>query len=113
MSRQFHHIGIITDQVQPNEIFVEATRVNITDPAAHPGRVEYLRYEADSQLTGPVREMPHIAYKVPSLAAEMQGREVVLGPFEAMENVQVVFVMIDGALHEFIEFTGPSDFDLK
>jgi hypothetical protein len=109
--RQFHHVGVITDEPQPAEIYVEATKVHVTNPNDHPYRIEYLRFEPDTPVTGPVRDLPHIAFKVPQLEPEMAGREVLLGPFQAMDNLRVVFVSIDGAVYEFMEFTGESEFD--
>ncbi|HID74914.1 MAG TPA: hypothetical protein EYP56_02840 [Planctomycetaceae bacterium] len=109
--RQFHHVGVITDQPQPGEIYVSETKVYVTNPNQHPYRIEYLRFEPDSPVTGPVRQLPHMAFKVPELEPEMEGRQVLLGPFQAMENLRVVFVSIDGAVFEFMEFSGDSDFD--
>jgi hypothetical protein len=111
MMRQFHHVGVITDEPQPDEIYVSETKVHVTNPNEHPHRIEYLRFEADSPVAGPLRNQPHIAFKVPHLEPEIEGREVLLGPFQAMENLRVVFVMIDGAVFEFMEFSGDSTFD--
>ena len=111
MKRQFHHVGVITDDPQPDEVYVSETKVHVTNPNENAYRIEYLRFEPDSPVTGPVRNQPHIAFKVPTLEPEMDGREVLLGPFQAMDNLRVVFVMIDGAVFEFMEFSGGSDFD--
>jgi hypothetical protein len=109
--RQFHHVGVITDDAQADEIYVAETKVHVTNPNDHPYRIEYLRFEPDSPVTGPLRNRPHMAFKVPKLEPEIEGREVLLGPFQAMENLRVVFVLIDGAVFEFMEFSGDSDFD--
>ena len=58
---QFDHIGIVTTEKKPGEIFVAATRVWITDQEKHPYHVEWLRFEHDSPVTGPLRIGPHIA----------------------------------------------------
>ena len=60
----FSHIGVITTEKKPGERFVPATRVWVTDFQNHPFHVEWLRFEPDSPVTGPVRNMPHVAYKV-------------------------------------------------
>ena len=60
--REFHHIGLPTDQSQPGEVYVPDTKVWVTDPDKHPYRVEYLRYEPDSPVTGPVHDMGHIKF---------------------------------------------------
>ncbi len=107
--RKFHHYGLPTDQPQPGETYVPATKVHVTDPMQHPQKIEFLRYDADAELSGPVREMPHIAYSVDSLDEEMKGTTVLLGPFEAMPGLRVVFVEKEGAVVEFMEFSEGMD----
>src|SRR5262249_54419346 len=109
--RRFHHVGIITDQVQSGEIYVAQTRVHVTNPADHPYRVEYLRFEPDSPVTGPVRDQPHMAFAVDDLEAEISGEQILLGPFRAMEGLRVAFILRDGAVFEFMQFDGTSAFD--
>ena len=109
--RWFHHVGVVTDREQPGEIYVAATKVHVTDPAAHPYRVEYLRFEPDSPVTGPVRTQPHMAFTVDDLDAALAGERVLLGPFRAMEGLRVAFVLKDGAVFEFMQFDAPSAFD--
>ena len=111
--RRFHHVGVITDQVQPGEIFVAETKVHVTNPADHPYRVEYLRFEPDSPVTGPVRDQPHMAFAVDDLEAEIAGEQVLLGPFRAMEGLRVAFILKDGAVFEFMQFDAPSAFDAR
>ena len=103
--RQFHHMGLPTEEKHDGEVFVEATKVWVTDPDQCPQKIEYLRFEPDATLTGPVRDMPHFAYKVDDMAAEMKDLPVLLGPFQAMENLRVVFVEENGAVIEFMEFS--------
>jgi hypothetical protein len=109
--RRFHHVGFITDERQPDEIYVAQTKVHVTNPAHHPYRVEYLRFEPDSPVTGPVRHQPHVPFAVDDLEAEIRGEQVLLGPFQAMEGLRVVFVLRDGAVFEYMQFDAPSAFD--
>lgn len=108
--RRFHHVGVVTDRPQPGEIYVAATKVHVTNPADHPHRIEYLRFEPDSPVTGPVRDQPHVAFAVDDLESEIRGEHVLLGPFRAMEGLRVVFVLKDGAVFEFMQFDAPSAF---
>jgi hypothetical protein len=101
--REYDHTGLPTDEKQPVEMWVEATRVWVTDPMAHPYKVEYLRYEPDSPVIGPVRDQPHMAFRVDNLDEAMAGCEVLLGPFNATDSLRVVFVLKDGAVFEFME----------
>ena len=102
---EFSHVGMITDQPKPGEVFVEATRVWITDFLKHPFHVEWLRFEPDSPVTGPVRNEPHVAYRVDSIEQASQGMRVLLEPFWPLENLRVGFYESgDGAVIEFMEY---------
>src|SRR5262245_40311978 len=78
----------------------------VTNPATHPHRIEYLRYEPDTPVTGPVRELPHIAFQVDNLDDYMAGEEIILGPFNSTKTLRVVFFLKDGAVFEFMENSG-------
>jgi len=105
--RVFDHVGVPTEEKQPEEMYVEATRVWVTDPERHPHRIEYLRYEPDSPVTGLVRELPHVAFRVDHLESAMEGAEILLGPFQPTDTLRVVFVLKDGAVFEFMESSAP------
>jgi len=102
--RQFHHIGLPTDQEQPGEVYVPDTKVWVTNPDDHPYRVEFLRFEPDAPVTGPVRDQGHIAFKTDDLQRDMEGEEVLLGPFTPMDGLRVVFIHKDGAVFEFMQW---------
>ncbi len=101
---QFDHIGIPTTQKKADEIFVEATKVWITEFDKHPYRVEWLRFEPDSPVTGPVREMPHVAYRVDDVEASGRGMKVLLEPFDAGMAVVGFYETDDGAVVEFMKY---------
>ena len=102
--RQFHHVGIPTDEEQPEEVYVEDTRVWVTDPEKHPHRVEFLRYEPDSPVTGPLRELPHLAFETDDVQREIAGKHIILEPFEPVEGLTVVFILEDGAVLEYMQW---------
>ena len=101
---QFDHIGIVTDEKKADETFVPATRVWITDFQKHPFRVEWLRYEPDSPVTGPVRTMPHVAYRVDDIQQAAKGLKVLLEPFDAGIARVGFYQTADGAVVEFMEY---------
>jgi hypothetical protein len=102
--REFHHMGLPTHEKQENEIYVEASKLWVTDPENHPYRVEFLRYEDDSPVTGPVRDLPHIAYKTDDLRREIEGKKILIEPFIPLEGLEVVFIEEDGAVIEYMQF---------
>lgn len=107
----FHHIGMPTNEVQPGETYVADTKVWVTRPENHPMRVEYLRFEEDSPVSGPLSDMPHMGFRVDDIHAALEGEDVILEPFTPMEGLQVAFFMKDGAVFEYMQFReGASEF---
>ena len=110
--RAFHHIGLPTEDPQADETYVEETKVWVTDPADHPYRVEFLRYEEDSPVTGPLREKAHVAYRVEELKTALEGKELLLEPFVPMPGLSVAFFEEDGVVIEYMQFEGSAtEFD--
>ena len=105
--REFDHVGLPTDERQPGEMYVPETKVWVTDPKAHPYRVEFLRFEPDSPVKSPVRDLPHMAFRVDDLEKAIEGEQILLGPFNATEALRVVFILKDGAVIEFMHHAGP------
>ena len=101
---QFDHIGIVTDEKKSDEMFVAATKVWVTDFQNHPYHVEWLRFEPDSPVTGPVRVGPHVAYRVDDIREASKGMKVLLEPFDAGIAVVGFFQTDDGAVVEFMQY---------
>jgi len=107
---RFDHVGLVTDKPQEGESWVEATRVWVTSPRAHPSNVEWLRYEPDSPVTGPLRSKPHVAYRVNDVHEAIEGHIVLLEPFDVGNGfVTVAFVEIDDVVVEFMQYTNPNE----
>jgi hypothetical protein len=107
---QFDHVGVVTTEKKPGERWVEATRVWVTSPRDHPCNIEFLRFEPDSPVTGPVRTEPHVAYRVANIEQAIQGHHVVLAPFDVGDGfLTVAFVMVGGALVEFMQYANPDE----
>ena len=101
---QFDHLGMITTEKKGDEIYVAATRVWVTDFRKHPYHIEWLRFEPDSPVTGPVRERPHVAYRVDDIRAASAGLKVLLEPFDAGIALVGFFETPDGAIVEFMQY---------
>jgi sugar phosphate isomerase/epimerase len=100
----FDHIGLITTEKKPNETYVAATKVWVTGISSHPYRVEWLRFEPDSPVKGPVRDKPHVAFRVGSIAEAAKGLKVLIEPFDAGIAKVGFYQTDDGAVVEFMEY---------
>ena len=101
---EFDHIGLITEQKHQGEVFVEATRVWVTDYKEHPYKIEWLRYEPDSPVTGPVRTQPHVSFRVDDIAQASRGLKVLLEPFDVGFAVVGFYQSEDDAVVELMQY---------
>ena len=63
---EFDHVGITTTVAQPDENWVEQSRVWVTNPRNSPHHIEFLRYEPDSTVPEAIKNNPHVAFRVDS-----------------------------------------------
>lgn len=102
--RTFHHIGLVTQEEVPGEMYFDMLKVWGTDPTNDPNKVEWVRFSPESPLAdSPVAKMPHTSWAVDDLEAELEGKDVVVPPITAAPGVRIAYFMMDGALVEYIE----------
>ena len=102
---EFDHIGLPASEKKNDENWVEATRVWVTNPKDHPFSVEWLRWEPDSPITGPLREQAHIAFRVENLEEASKGMKTLLEPFEVGGFTRVGFYQnADGSVVELMQY---------
>jgi len=102
----FHHFGVPTTVQGNNENYIEGGKVHVTDPDSHPYRVEFLRFEPDSPLPEAIRTRPHAAFLVDNMEVALAGRNVILEPFDATDELRVAFIMDGDAVIEIMEKRG-------
>lgn len=105
--RKLIHFGIPTDKKQNGEMYSPEMKLFLTDPSKSPNRIEYLRFESDSEMPGQLKEFPHIAYEVDSLEElhrELEGKEVVIAPATDENGATMAFVMEEGIPIEFMHY---------
>lgn len=106
---KFDHIGLVTDEKNKGDTFVEATKVWVSNPHEHPFKIEWLRFEADSPASGPVRNQPHAAFRVDNLKEASLGLEVLLQPFDVGYAMVGFYMTGDGAVIELMEYKDDQD----
>lgn len=105
--RRYHHLGIPTDVARPGEEYLAEHDVYFCGFESSPYGIEWMRYGPRATAPELVRTIPHIAFEVDDLAAELAGKEILIAPNSPSEGVVVAFIVDDGAPVEFLQFTGP------
>lgn len=100
----FDHVGITTTVPQPDENWVEQSRVWVTNPRNHPEHIEFLRYADGTTVPDMVRNNPHIAFKVAALAPHIEGQEILIPPFIVGDFLEVVFIRKHNTVFEYMHY---------
>jgi len=102
--RRYHHVGIPTTTPHAGEVHLPEFGVFISGYETSPYGIEWMRWEAHSPLPDLVKTVPHVAFEVDDLAAEMAGHEVLIAPNSPSPGVTVAFIVDDGAPVELMRF---------
>ena len=100
---EFKHFGVPTATPQPNETYIAPAKVWVTDPEAHPYRIEFLRFEPGCPMPQAVQQNAHAAFQVDSLAEALKGQNVIIPPFDATPTLRVAFIQDGDAVIELME----------
>jgi hypothetical protein len=68
-----------------------------------PYGIEFMRFDADSPIPELVQRVPHVAFQVDDLDAEIEGQVVRIAPNSPSPGVRVALIIHAGAPVEFLE----------
>lgn len=102
--RRYHHIGIPTNQVRPEERYLSAFGMHVAGYESSAFGVEWMRFDTGSPLPELVKTVPHVAFRVDDLDAAIAGHEVLIAPNRPSPGVRVAFIVENGAPIEFLEY---------
>jgi len=105
--RRYHHIGIPTGTPRPGEQHLAEFGVFVSGYETSPYGIEWMRWEPHSPLPHLVKTVPHVAFEVDDLEAEMAGHEVLIPPNSPSPGLTVAFIVDDGAPVELMCFARP------
>ncbi len=63
-----------------------------------------MRFEPEAPVPELVRTVPHVAFEVDDLSAEIAGKEILIAPNSPSPGVTVAFIVENGAPIEFLQF---------
>lgn len=99
---RYHHMGIPTTEVRPNEKYSAAFGMYTSDVDGD-FRIQYHRFEENSPLHPLIKTVPHVAIQVSVLNEAIEGYEVLLGPYEPISGYRVAIINDGGVPVELIE----------
>lgn len=102
--RIYHHIGIPTIVPQPGEIYLEPFDIHCTDDEKSPFGIQWMRYGPLCRLPELVKTVPHVAFVVDDLEAELVGQEILIAPNSPSAGVVVAFIKESGAPVELLHY---------
>jgi len=102
--RKYHHMGMPTETPRDGETYLKEYKVYVSGYETSPYGVEWMRFEPNSPLPELVRRVPHVAFEVDDIKAELEGKEVLIEPNSPLEGVTVAFIIDNGVPIEFIQF---------
>jgi hypothetical protein len=109
LARRYHHVGIPAQGPREGEIYLEAYDTWVSGFEESPFGVERMRYGPAAPIPDLVKRLPHVAFEVDDLEAELEGQEVIIQPNRPSEGVTVAFINHRGAPVEFLHFDDPAD----
>ncbi|WP_421215284.1 VOC family protein [Aeromonas jandaei] len=98
----FHHFGIPSAMPLPHGTHSEKVGMYTEDNLGR-FRVQWHYFTDDSPLHELLRTVPHVAFKVDDLAAAIEGEEVILGPYEPIDDYRVAVINDAGVPIELIQ----------
>lgn len=100
----------ITSAYQPlSGVKTKPILKNVSGYEDSPYRIEWMRFEPDCPLPELVKTVPHVAFEVDDLAAEIKGKEILIEPNSPSQGVTVAFIIDNGAPVEFLQIDKRND----
>lgn len=103
---KYHHIGIPTKKIMPDEIYLPHLKFYVSGFSASPFGIEWMRFEEDCPVSGLIKTVPHIAFEVDELDKALNEHEfeIISQPDSPSEGVRAAMIKHNGAPIELIEF---------
>lgn len=103
---RYHHVGIPTAEKKAGEVYIPHLKFYVSGFPESPFGVEWVRFEEDCPLHPLVRTVPHVAFEVADVAAEIRERHLtLLTPVNSpAPGITVAMVEHNGAPVELIQF---------
>ncbi|ADI37879.1 putative uncharacterized protein [Waddlia chondrophila 2032/99] len=112
--RIFHHYGIPTTEQRDDETLVEVGGFKFYSTPFEGNRwhIQWHRFPEGHGLPELVTQVPHLAFQVDDLDREIEGANILFGPYSPLEGYRVAMIEEQGVPIELVE-TKLSDEELS
>jgi hypothetical protein len=102
---KYHHLGIPTDKVLPNEKYLPQLKFYVSGFSDSPFGIEWMRFDEDCTIDELIKTIPHLAFVVEDLDYELTTRnfKILSEPSLPMEGIRVAMIEHNGAPIELME----------
>ena len=101
---KFNHVGIPTTERFAGEIDLPHLKITVSDHQNNPYGIQWQRYWPGAPYPDLVKSVPHVAFEVEDLNAELAGQKVIIEPNSPSPGLIVAFVEVNGAPVELMQF---------
>ena len=101
---KFNHIGIPVTGKFEGEIDIPHLKMTVSDHENNPYGIQWQRYWEGAPYPELVKTIPHVAFIVEDLQAEIAGKNVIIEPNSPSEGLVVAFIEVNGAPVELMEY---------
>ncbi len=104
LGMRFHHIGIPTNEIKPNEKYLEQYKFYVSGFDTSEYGIEWMRFENYSPIAEIIQKVPHTAFEVDDIEAAVKGKKMIGEITSPSKGVRTAMIIENGAPIEFIEF---------
>ena len=101
---KFSHIGIPVTEKFEGEIDLEHLKMTVSDHENNPYGIQWQRYWKNAPYPELVKTVPHVAFEVDDLNAEIKGKKIIIKPNSPSAGLTVAFIEVNGAPVELMEY---------
>lgn len=101
---KFDHIGIPVTGTFEGEIDLPHLKMTVSDHRNNAYGIQWQRYWEGAPYPDLVKTVPHVAFIVSDLEAELQGKKVIIEPNSPSAGLTVAFIEINGAPVELMQY---------
>ncbi|WP_299787758.1 hypothetical protein [uncultured Shewanella sp.] len=101
---KFNHLGIPTNSSFEGEIDIPHLKITVSDHKNNPYGIQWMRFWPDAPYPELVKSVPHVAFEVDDLLAELNGKKVIIEPNSPSEGLTVAFIEVNGAPVELMQY---------